>query len=91
MIWKSIVGSRALAPRRRIVAAAIVYGLSLAVRFTSATGEEIQVPARYVQTTKPMISVPTRDGAQLPYADWSLNNAQAAFYSPRFRRTGTCD
>ena len=28
---------------------AIMYGLSLAVRFTSATGEEVEIPAQSVQ------------------------------------------
>src|SRR5207248_10079853 len=42
MIWKNPL---AITSRRRVVASAVIYGLSLAVRFTSATGEEVEVPA----------------------------------------------
>ena len=41
MAWKHFVGPRAITSRRRVVATAVMYGLSLTVRFTSATGEEI--------------------------------------------------
>jgi hypothetical protein len=80
MIWKSIVRPRAIAPRRRFAATAIVYGLSLAVRFTSATGEQVEIPAQSLQTTNPVMSVMTRDGAQLPYVDWGPNTAQPIFF-----------
>ena len=50
MTWKNFVSRLAIAPRRRLVATAIVYGLSLAVRFTSATGEEVEIPAQSLQT-----------------------------------------
>ena len=43
MAWKHYVALPAIAPRRRLVATALVYGLSLAVRFTSATGEEMEI------------------------------------------------
>ena len=45
MTWKNIVALPAIAPRRRIIATALVYGLSLTVRFTSATGEEVEIPS----------------------------------------------
>ena len=43
MDWKQL----AIAPRRKLVASALVYGLSLTVRFTSPTAEE----ARSVQSS----------------------------------------
>ena len=64
MTWKNFVGPVKLVPRRRMAASAIMYGLSLAVRFTSATGEEIEIPPQAIQSAGPgtiMIS----DGAQL--------------------------
>ena len=79
MIWKNCVALLAIAPRRRVVAPAIVYGLSLAVRFTSATGEEVEIPAQSMQKINPAISIMTRNGAQLPYADWGPNAAQPVF------------
>ena len=52
MSW-NFVSSLAIVPRRRVVATAIVYGLSLAVRFTSATGEEMEIPPQAVESINP--------------------------------------
>lgn len=81
MIWKRIVSPRATAPRRKMVASAIIYGLSLAVRFTSATGEQVEIAAQSMQTTNPVMSVITGANAPLPYADWGRNTARPAFIS----------
>lgn len=70
MIWKRFVSLPSFEPRRRIVATTIVYGLSLAVRFTSATGDEVEIPPQSLQYPNPGMSVVTRDSAQLPYAEW---------------------
>ena len=74
MTW-NFVSSLAIAPRRRIVATAIVYGLSLAVRFTSVTGEEMEVPPQAVQSHVPMASIMFNDRARLSN-DWPLRPAQ---------------
>ena len=76
MIWKNFVNRLAITSRRRGLATAVVYGLSLAVRFTSATGEEMEIPAQSAQRAHPMISIMTRDDAQLPYQDWGSKSAQ---------------
>ncbi len=76
MIWKNFVTPLAITSRRRVVAPAVIYGLSLAVRFTSATGEEVAIPAQSAQRAHPLISIMTRDDAQLPYQDWSPKSAQ---------------
>jgi hypothetical protein len=76
MIWKNFVNRLVITSRRRGLATAVVYGLSLAVRFTSAIGEEVEIPAPSVQSTHPPISIMTRGDAQLPYQDWALNSAQ---------------
>ncbi|WGD53105.1 hypothetical protein QA641_03975 [Bradyrhizobium sp. CB1650] len=81
MIWKRIVRAREIAPRRRFVATAIIYGLSLAVRFTSATGEQVEIAAQSMQTTNPVMSVIARADAPPPYAAWSPNIVQSAFIS----------
>ena len=80
MTWKNFVNLVAIAPRRRVVTTTIVYGLSLAVRFTSATGEEVEIPAQSVQRTSPVMSIMTRDSAQLAYASWVPNAAQPIFF-----------
>jgi hypothetical protein len=71
MIWKNIV--RTTASRRRFVATTLVYGLSLSVRFTSATGEEVEIPAESLQRSRPMVSIMTRPSPRLPYDDWAAN------------------
>jgi hypothetical protein len=76
MIWKTIVRHRAIAPRRRFVATALVYGLSLAVRFTSATGEQVEIPAQSLQRTKPVMSIMTGASPRLPYEDWAPKATQ---------------
>ena len=53
MAWKNF----AIARRQRAVATALVYGLSLTVRFTSSTGEEAQA----TQSANPMNSIMLSD------------------------------
>jgi hypothetical protein len=72
MAWRTF----AIAPRRKMVATAVIYGLSLAVRFTSAAGEETEIPAKPPQRAHPMISIMVGNGAQLPYQDWGPKSAQ---------------
>ena len=62
MAWKNLIGPYAITSRRRVVASALMYGLSLTVRFTSATGEETENPAQAAQTTSPMLSIMIKDG-----------------------------
>ena len=76
MTWKTFVNRLAITSRRRGLATAVIYGLSLAVRFTSAAGEEVEIPAQSVQRTHPVISIMTRDHASLPYQDWGRSSAQ---------------
>jgi hypothetical protein len=53
-----------------------LYGLSLSVRFTSAAGEEVEIPAQSPQGAHPMISIMARNSVQLPYQDWGPKSAQ---------------
>ena len=76
MIWKNFVTPLAITSRRRVVASAVMYGLSLSVRFTSAAGEEVEIPAQSPQGAHPMISIMTRNDTQLPYQDWGSKSAQ---------------
>ena len=76
MIWNSIVRARAIAPRRRFVATALVYGLSLSVRFTSATGEEVEIPAQWMHGIKPVMSGTTGVSLRLPYDHLAPNATQ---------------
>ena len=73
MIRKSI---QAIGPRRRFFATALVYGISLSVRFTSAAGEEVKIPPQPPQRAHPVISIMARNDAQLPYQYWSAKSAQ---------------
>ena len=57
MDWKHL----AIAPRRRAVATALMYGLSLTVRFTSPTGEEALAQA--AQGANPLTSIMMNNGS----------------------------
>ena len=71
MAWKHCVALLAIVPRRRVIATALVYGLSLSVRFTSATGEEVEIPA--TATT----SIVTRDETPIfPNNHWPLRPSE---------------
>jgi hypothetical protein len=81
MISKTFVNRLAISSRRRGLATATVYGLSLAVRFTSAAGEEVEVPVQSVQRSKPVMSIMTGTGPRLPYED-RANAAQPIAFRP---------
>jgi hypothetical protein len=77
--WKNFIGRRVIASRRRGLATATLYGLSLAVRFTSATGEEVEIPAHAMNPTYPLVSVMNRNGSGLPYQDWGSRAQSVVF------------
>jgi hypothetical protein len=77
MISNNFVNRLAFTSRRKGLTTALVYGLSLAVRFTSAAGEEVEIPTHSPQrAAHPMISIMTGNDAQLPYQDWGLKSAR---------------
>ncbi len=80
MIGKNIAGRLAITSKRRGLATAVVYGLSLAVRFTSATGEELEVPPQSAQRAYPLISIMNRDGSRLPNDDWRHRSVQSVVF-----------
>jgi hypothetical protein len=88
MTWKTLVRQVAIRPRSRVIASALVYGLSLAVRFTSATGEEVEIPPQSLQMTGPAISI-IANGGQLPYADWGGPNVTEPIFFRRRWPLGT--
>lgn len=69
---RNFVTSLAIAQRRRAVATAVVYGLSLAVRFTSAAGEETEIPPQALQRSNLITSIMINDGGRLFYKDWPV-------------------
>ena len=80
MIGKNFASRLAIALPRRSLATAVVYGLSLAVRLTSATGEEAEIPPLSAQQAHPLISIVTRDSARLPYQDWGRKSVQSVVF-----------
>ncbi|MGY2904168.1 hypothetical protein ACVWVY_003189 [Bradyrhizobium sp. URHC0002] len=76
MIWKNIVKAHSIAPRRRLVATALVYGLSLSIRFTSATGEQVEIPAQSLQRARPVMSIMMGANLRLSHEDWAANAPQ---------------
>ena len=82
MAWKHFVGPRAIASRRRVVASAVLYGLSLSVRFTSAAGEETEIPSQAVQSTHPV--------STMFYKDWPAKPAPIGFQGGRLLGSRGC-
>ena len=72
MAWNNLFNSLAITRRRRVVATALAYGLSLAVRFTSAAGEETEIPPQALQRSNLMTSIMINDGGRLFYKDWPV-------------------
>jgi hypothetical protein len=80
MMIGNFVSRVAITSTRRGLATAVVYGLSLAVRFTSAAGEEVEIPPQSAQRAHPLISIMTRDSSHLPYEDWSRKSVQPVVF-----------
>jgi hypothetical protein len=79
MAWKNLIGPRAITSRRRVVASALMYGLSLTVRFTSTTGEEVENPAQAAQTINPLLSIMIKDGVPIS-RDWPPKHAHSIVF-----------
>lgn len=91
MTSKTFVSLLAILARRRVVATALVYGLSMTVHFTSAAGEKPEAPtaaaimasdgAQILPNESPAKSVPPIAS----HRDWPLGSARyrAACESPR--------
>ena len=87
MTWKKIVGSHAITSRRRVVASALMYGLSLTVRFTSATGEETENPPQAAQSAGPMLSIMLKDGVP---RDWPPKPAHSIVFQRNLSLSSRC-
>jgi hypothetical protein len=70
MTKKNCAALPAIVPRRRIIANALVYGLSLSVRFTSATGEQVELPSLAAA------SVAAKDDGQISYNRWPVRSIE---------------
>ncbi len=70
MTWRKYLTLPAIVPPRRAIASAVVYGLSLGIRFTSATGEQVEV---HSLATAPIM---TTDDAPLSYNGLPLRPTQ---------------
>jgi hypothetical protein len=57
-----------------------MYGLSLTVRFTSPTGEEMENPAQAAQAASPMLSIMIKDGVPIP-GDWRPKPAHSIVFN----------
>ncbi|GGI22898.1 hypothetical protein [Bradyrhizobium guangdongense] len=69
MTWRNFVSRLPITAQRRGLTTATLYGLSLAVRFTSAAGRDDEVPTQSLQMIKPVTSIMVRTAPRLPYED----------------------
>jgi hypothetical protein len=89
MIWKRL-GPLVITSRRRAATSAVVYGLSLAVRFTSAAGEEIEVPAQVAERSHAMLSIMMNESSQITQKSWFTRTAQPlAYHGSQLSLTGS--
>ncbi len=75
MLGTNFLNRLAITSRRQGLTTAVVYGLSLAVRFTSAAGEGAEIPAWSVPPAASVMSVLSRDAAPLPFQSSNPNFA----------------
>lgn len=69
MTWRNFVSRLPITSQRRGLSTATLYGLSLAVRFTSAAGGADEVPAPSLQMINPVTSIMIRTAPRLSYED----------------------
>jgi hypothetical protein len=73
MTWKNLVGPQAITSRRRVVASALMYGLSLTVRFTSPVSENAEVPAPAIMNDRvQIISMASPSRPAPAYLGWPV-------------------
>jgi hypothetical protein len=75
MALRNFGNSAAITRRRRPIATACAYGLSLTIRFTSAAGDEAESMAP-ATAANPMTSVMIAHGARISDKDWALGLAR---------------
>jgi hypothetical protein len=54
MVWKNFTSQLAITSRRKVLATAIVYAISVIVHFISPVGEGTETPTHSVQRTNPL-------------------------------------
>ena len=89
MAWKNFIGPNAITSRRRVIASALMYGLSLTVRFTSPTGGEAENPAQAAQGVSPMSSIVINAGGQL-FGNWPKPAHSIVFQRSWQLNSGSC-
>jgi non-heme chloroperoxidase len=80
MVWNNSIKLLATRSRRSAIATALMYAISVTVRFTSATGDEANLPTYYEQRINAISSITTQDGVTLFYKDWGPQSAQPIFF-----------
>ncbi|TWC00613.1 hypothetical protein FBZ93_105412 [Bradyrhizobium macuxiense] len=76
MAWSDLGNCLAITRRSRVVATALMYGLTLTVRFTSAAGDDADSPAQASQGANAVTSVMIDDTARALTRDWLPAAAQ---------------
>jgi non-heme chloroperoxidase len=76
MVWNNSIKFLATRSRRSAIATALMYAISVTVRFTSATGDEANLPTYSKQRINDMTSFTTQDGVTLFYKDWGPKSAR---------------
>src|SRR4051812_20942570 len=76
MTWNNPNSWIASTSRRKLLASALMYGVSLSVRSSSAAGNDADASISANRATDFTAFVTTRDGVQVFYKDWGPKSAQ---------------
>lgn len=89
MAWTIFKGPFAITTQRRIVASALIYGLTLTIRLTSSAGEEVRQPPPAAPSTSPPRAIMNHDGLR-SFNNQSFTSVRTVLFQPRARASRVC-
>jgi len=89
MAWTIFKGPFAITTKRRIVASALIYGLTLTIRLTSSAGEETKHPPSAAEGTRPPRAIMNHDGLR-SLNDKPFSSVRTAMFQPGTPASRVC-
>lgn len=76
MAWNNSIRLLVTRWQRTVITKALMYAISATLHFTSATGDEANIPTYSMQRINVMTSITTQDGVKIFYKDWGPKSGQ---------------